>query len=74
MEVSNGKGYVAAVQNRKEDDAIGVIPIDAIFSPVRRVSYSVDNTRVGQVTDYDKLSMKVDTNGAVTPDMVYAIT
>jgi len=73
MEVTNGKGYVPATQNRKEDDAIGVIPIDAIFSPVRRVSYSVDNTRVGQVTDYDKLSMKVETNGAVTPDDAVAL-
>lgn len=73
MEVSNGKGYVPASQNRKEDDAIGVIPVDAIFSPVRRVSYSVDNTRVGQVTDYDKLSMKVDTNGAVSPDDAVAL-
>lgn len=73
MEVSNGKGYVPAAQNRKEDDAIGVIPIDAIFSPVRRVSYSVDNTRVGQVTDYDKLSMKVETNGAVSPDDAVAL-
>lgn len=73
MEVSNGKGYVPATQNRKEDDAIGVIPVDAIFSPVRRVSYSVDNTRVGQVTDYDKLSMKVETNGAVTPEDAVAL-
>lgn len=73
MEVSNGKGYVAATHNRKEDDAIGVIPVDAIFSPVRRVSYSVDNTRVGQVTDYDKLSMKVETNGAVTPEDAVAL-
>jgi len=68
LEVSTGKGYVPASQNRKEDDAIGVIPVDAIFSPVRRVSYSVDNTRVGQVTDYDKLSMKVETNGSVSPE------
>ena len=73
MEVSNGKGYVAVTQNRKEDDAIGVIPVDSIFSPVRRVSYSVDNTRVGQVTDYDKLSMKVETNGAVTPEDAVAL-
>lgn len=73
LEVSTGKGYVPASQNRKEDDAIGVVPIDAIFSPVRRVSYSVDNTRVGQVTDYDKLSMKVETNGSVTPDDAVAL-
>ena len=73
LEVSTGKGYVPASQNRKEDDAIGVIPVDAIFSPVRRVSYSVDNTRVGQVTDYDKLSMKLETNGSVTPEDAVAL-
>ena len=73
MEVSNGKGYVAASQNRNADDALGVIPIDAIFSPVRRVSCSVDNTRVGQVTDYDKLSMRIETNGAVDPEDALAL-
>ncbi len=73
MKVSSGKGYVPASLNRKEDDAIGVIPIDAIFSPVRCVSYSIDNTRVGQATDYDRLSMKVDTNGSVTPDDAVAL-
>jgi DNA-directed RNA polymerase subunit alpha len=68
LEVNNGKGYVAAHLNRKEDDPIGVIPVDSIFSPVRRVSYKVDNTRVGQQTDYDRLSMTVETNGAVKPE------
>ncbi|MHB1204579.1 MAG: DNA-directed RNA polymerase subunit alpha [Rhodospirillaceae bacterium] len=68
LEVNAGKGYVAAHLNRKEDDPIGVIPIDSIFSPVRRVSYKVENTRVGQQTDYDKLSMIVETNGAVKPE------
>jgi DNA-directed RNA polymerase subunit alpha len=68
LEVNNGKGYVAAHLNRKEDDPIGVIPIDSIFSPVRRVSYKVENTRVGQQTDYDRLSMVVETNGAVKPE------
>ena len=68
LEVSTGKGYVAAHLNRKEDDPIGVIPVDSIFSPVRRVSYKVENTRVGQQTDYDKLSMTVETNGTVKPE------
>ncbi len=68
LEVSSGKGYVAAHLNRKEDDPIGVIPVDSIFSPVRRVSYKVENTRVGQQTDYDKLSMTVETNGTVKPE------
>jgi DNA-directed RNA polymerase subunit alpha len=73
LEVNTGKGYVPASANRKEDDPIGVIPIDSIFSPVRRVSYKVDNTRVGQSIDYDKLSMTVETNGAVKPDDAVAL-
>jgi DNA-directed RNA polymerase subunit alpha len=68
MTVENGKGYVPAAQNRGEDAPIGLIPIDALYSPVRKVAYKVDNTRVGQVTDYDKLTMKLETNGAVTPE------
>ncbi|MBF0354753.1 MAG: DNA-directed RNA polymerase subunit alpha [Alphaproteobacteria bacterium] len=68
LTVQTGKGYVPASQNRPEDSPIGLIPIDAIFSPVRKVSYKIENTRVGQVTDYDKLSMRLETNGAVTPD------
>src|SRR5471032_175501 len=55
--VETGKGYVAATLNRPEDAPIGLIPVDALFSPVRKVSYKVENTRVGQVTDYDKLAM-----------------
>lgn len=68
LTVENGKGYVAASQNRPEDGPIGLIPIDAVFSPVRKVAYKVDDTRVGQVTDHDKLSMDVTTNGTVTPE------
>ena len=66
--VENGKGYVSSVINRKEDLPIGVIPIDAIFSPVVQVSYNVDNARVGQQTDFDKLSLIVTTDGSVTPE------
>jgi DNA-directed RNA polymerase subunit alpha len=65
--VENGKGYVPVSASRSEDAPIGLIPVDAIFSPVRKVSYKVENTRVGQVTDHDKLSMEIATNGAVTP-------
>ena len=68
LTVESGKGYVPASQNRPEDSPIALIPIDAIFSPVRKVAYKVENTRVGQVTDYDKLSMQIETNGAVTPE------
>ncbi|MEQ9350213.1 MAG: DNA-directed RNA polymerase subunit alpha, partial [Alphaproteobacteria bacterium] len=68
LTVSSGKGYVPAAVNRDEDDPIGLIPVDALYSPVRKVAYQVENTRVGQVTDYDRLSIDVETNGAVTPD------
>jgi DNA-directed RNA polymerase subunit alpha len=71
--VTNGKGYVPASQNRPDDAPIGLIPVDSLYSPVRRVSYKVDNSRVGQVTDYDKLSMQVETNGAVTPEDAVAL-
>ncbi|MBV8888273.1 MAG: DNA-directed RNA polymerase subunit alpha [Alphaproteobacteria bacterium] len=71
--VENGKGYVPATQNRPEDAPIGLIPVDALFSPVRKVSYRVENTRVGQVTDYDRLAMRVETNGAVTPEDAVAL-
>ena len=68
MTVESGVGYVPATLNRPEDAPIGLIPIDSVFSPIRKVSYKVENTRVGQVTDYDKLSMEIETNGVVTPD------
>ncbi|GBQ71232.1 DNA-directed RNA polymerase subunit alpha [Ameyamaea chiangmaiensis NBRC 103196] len=68
LTVNVGKGYVPAAANRPEDAPIGLIPIDAIYSPVRRVSYKVEPTRVGQVTDYDKLLLTVETNGAVTAE------
>jgi DNA-directed RNA polymerase subunit alpha len=71
--VHAGKGYVPASANRAEDAPIGLIPVDALFSPVRKVSYKVENTRVGQVTDYDKLSMQIETNGAVTPEDAVAL-
>jgi len=73
MTVENGKGYRAAATDQGEDAVIGVIPIDAIYSPVRRVAYRVENTRVGQDTDYDKLSLTVETNGAITPEDAVAV-
>ena len=71
--VDLGKGYQPASANRPEDAPIGLIPVDSIYSPVRRVSYKVDPTRVGQVTDYDKLLLTVETNGAVTPEDAVAL-
>jgi DNA-directed RNA polymerase subunit alpha len=67
--VNSGKGYVAAERNRPEDAPIGLIPVDSLFSPVRKVSYKVENTREGQILDYDKLTLTVgETDGAVSPD------
>ena len=63
-----GKGYVPAVGNRPADAPIGLIPIDSLYSPVRQVSYKVDNARIGQELDFDKLSLTVETDGTVTPD------
>ncbi|MCX7377205.1 MAG: DNA-directed RNA polymerase subunit alpha [Alphaproteobacteria bacterium] len=71
--VQMGKGYVPSSANRPEDAPIGLIPVDAIYSPVRRVSYRVEPTRVGQVTDYDKLLLQVETNGAVSPEDAVAV-
>ncbi|MGK9164684.1 DNA-directed RNA polymerase subunit alpha [Inquilinus limosus] len=71
--VNVGKGYVPASMNRPEDAPIGLIPVDALYSPIRKVSYKVENTRVGQVTDYDKLSLTIETNGAVTPEDAVAL-
>jgi len=66
--VATGKGYVPAERNRAEDAPIGLIPIDSLFSPVKKVSYRVENTREGQELDLDKLIMQVETNGALTPE------
>ena len=71
--VEMGKGYVPAVQNRPEESPIGLIPIDAVFSPVRKVAYKVDNARVGQVTDFDKLLLEVTTDGTVSPEDAVAL-
>ncbi|MCY4301208.1 MAG: DNA-directed RNA polymerase subunit alpha [Aestuariivita sp.] len=66
--VNTGKGYIPSEQNKSENSPIGLIPIDAIFSPVTKVSYDVQPTREGQVLDYDKLTLKVVTDGSLTPD------
>jgi DNA-directed RNA polymerase subunit alpha len=66
--VATGKGYVPAERNRPEDAPIGLIPVDSLYSPVRKVSYKVENTREGQILDYDKLTMSIETNGAVGPE------
>jgi DNA-directed RNA polymerase subunit alpha len=68
MTVQSGKGYVPASAQQIEDKAIGLIPIDAIFSPIKRVVYKVDQTRVGQRTDYDKLTLTLTADGSIKPD------
>ena len=73
MTVNTGKGYVPGSQNRPEDAPIGLISIDALYSPVKRVTYRVENTREGQVLDYDKLLIDIETNGAVTPEDAIAV-
>jgi len=65
--VDNGRGYVQAEKNKKVDHTIGVIPVDSIFTPVQKVNYTVDNSRVGDITDYDKLTLEVWTHGKETP-------
>jgi len=68
MTVERGRGYVPADKNKKPDQALGVVPVDALFSPVRRVNWHVENTRVGHITDYDRLSLEVWTDGTMSPE------
>ena len=72
--INTGRGYATAVDNRPVDASIGYIPIDAIFSPVRNVSYKVENARVGQDTDFDRLLLDVETDGTVTPEEAVALS
>lgn len=68
LEVKVGRGYCPAEENNKEDKPIGVIPIDCLFSPVTLVRYTIENTRVGQMTDFDKLILEISTDGRITPE------
>ncbi len=68
MTVAMGKGYVFAEKNRDDSAPVGTIPIDAIFSPIAKVNYNVSNARVGQITDYDKLTLEINTDGSVKPE------
>jgi DNA-directed RNA polymerase subunit alpha len=74
MTVNTGKGYAPAAQNRPEECPVGFIPVDSVFSPVRKVSYEVTDTRVGQITDYDKLTMNIQTNGVISPEDAVAFS
>ncbi len=68
INVNHGRGYVSAEKNKLPNQPIGVIPVDSIYTPVKKVNYAVENTRVGQVTDYDKLGIEVWTDGSIAPD------
>ncbi|WP_461613792.1 DNA-directed RNA polymerase subunit alpha [Clostridium sp. Marseille-QA1073] len=68
INVSKGRGYVSQNKNKTEDKPIATIPVDSIYTPVKRVNYTVENTRVGQITDYDKLTIEIWTNGTIRPD------
>ncbi|MDA9163293.1 DNA-directed RNA polymerase subunit alpha [Rickettsiaceae bacterium] len=74
MYCETGRGYVPAASAKSQDFPIGVMTIDALFSPVKRVSYKVEDTRVGQVTDYDKLIMNIETDGTIAPEMAVALS
>jgi DNA-directed RNA polymerase subunit alpha len=76
LTADTGKGYVPAAGNRPADAPIGLIPVDALYSPIRQVSYKVENTRVGQELDYDKLTLTIETDGTVSPEdaLAYAAT
>ncbi|MBE3100676.1 MAG: DNA-directed RNA polymerase subunit alpha [Firmicutes bacterium] len=66
--IEKGRGYVSADRNKHPGQPIGIIPVDSIFTPIRRVNFHVENTRVGQITDYDRLTLEVWTNGSIKPD------
>lgn len=68
MTINKGRGYVQAEKNKQPGQPIGIIPVDSIYTPVRKVNYTVENTRVGQYTEYDKLTLEVWTNGSIKPD------
>lgn len=68
LTVERGRGYVSADQKKKGDEVIGVIPIDSIYTPVRKINFTVENARVGRITDYDRLMLEVWTNGTITPE------
>ncbi|MEY8001671.1 DNA-directed RNA polymerase subunit alpha [Clostridium sp. Mt-5] len=72
--VNSGRGYVSQAKNKSENMPIGTIPVDSIYTPIKRVNFAVENTRVGQITDYDKLSLEVWTNGTILPDEAVSLS
>ena len=74
LTITSGRGYISAEKNKNDDLPIGVIPIDSIYTPIERVNLTVENTRVGQITDYDKLTLDVFTNGTLEPDEALSLS
>lgn len=74
INVDKGRGYVSQNKNKRDDLPIGTIPVDSIYTPVKRVNFSVENTRVGQITDYDKLTIEVWTNGTIRPEEAISLS
>ena len=74
ISVDTGRGYVSQNKNKREDLPIGIIAVDSIYTPVKRVNFTVENTRVGQITDYDKLTLEVWTNGTIRPDEAVSLS
>jgi DNA-directed RNA polymerase subunit alpha len=72
--VNRGRGYVSQTKNKSEEMPIGTIPVDSIYTPVKRVNFKVENTRVGQITDYDKLTLEVWTNGTIKPEEAISLS
>lgn len=68
MHANRGRGYVSADRNKSEEQSIGVVPVDSIYTPITRVNFNVENTRVGQITNYDKLTLEVWTDGSIRPE------
>ena len=74
MTIERGRGYVSADQKKKDENVIGLIPIDSIFTPVKKVNFTVENARVGRVTDYDRLMLEVWTNGSISPEEAVSLS
>jgi DNA-directed RNA polymerase subunit alpha len=73
LRVKRGRGYVPAERNKEEGDPLGTIALDAVFSPIRKVAYTVTNARIGQITDYDRLTMEIHTDGSIRPEEAVAV-
>ena len=74
LTVNRGRGYVSMTKNKTDELPIATIPVDSIYTPVKRVNFAVENTRVGQITDYDKLTFEIWTNGTIRPDEAISLS